>query len=360
MNTMRAMPTQPYDPKRANYPRQLWWVAGFSSEVTVQSLIARKFLGKDILLSRQVNGAAFAIEDRCTHRGVPLSMGWKEGDEIVCRYHGFRYDPTGLVTHIPTQSRCPDFAAVQRFPVVEHAPFIWIWMGDPEKADFEAVPDFPWLRDEGWVWSSRHIRLAANYMLLKENVLDLTHFPFAHKTTFGALDNYETAAKFAYEDGEVMFVKEFLDQPLSPFYDQGLGLGGRNVNRIDCGRSKSPAEHRFTATIKDPQRSEPYLFCIQHLTTPETNSSHHYFWVMARNYGLDPHPAPWFEEVAGTAFQEDREILEAIQNRIDDSEDPTAMTEISAAADRGGLLARRQLQEFMSKDVEVQQTIVAK
>jgi phenylpropionate dioxygenase-like ring-hydroxylating dioxygenase large terminal subunit len=351
MNTMRVMPTQPYDPKQANYPRQLWWIAGFSSELTVQSLVARKFLGRDVLLSRRADGTAFAIEDRCAHRGVPLSMGWKEGDEIVCRYHGFRYDPAGHVTRVPTQSSCPDFASVQSFPVAERAPFIWIWMGDPEQANVELAPDFPWLRDDAWVWSSRHMRLAANYMLLKENVLDLTHFPFAHKTTFGALDSYETAAKFTYENDEVTFVKEFPNQPLSPIYDHGLELGGRKVDRIDCGTSKSPAEHRFTATINDPQRSKPYLFRFQHLTTPETNSSHHYFWVMARNYGLDPHPAAWFEEVAGEAFQEDREILEAIQRRIDESENPLAMTEISAAADRGGLLARRQLQEFMRREV---------
>jgi len=246
-------------------------------------------------------------------------MGWKEGDKIVCRYHGFKYDPAGHVTCVPSQATCPDFATVRSFPVAERVPFIWIWMGDPEKADVEDVPDFPWLRDAAWVWASQHMRLAANYLLLKENVLDLTHFPFAHKTTFGALDDYGAAAKFTYEDREVTFVKKFPNQPLSPFYDQGLDLGGRNVDRIDCGKSKSPAEHLFTATIKDPQQIEPYLFRFQHLTTPETNSSHHYFWVMSRNYGLDPHPAPWFEEVAETAFREDREILESIQRRIGSS-----------------------------------------
>lgn len=344
------IPCQPYDPREANYPRQLWWVAALSEEVTSDALCARKLLGTDVLLTRRADGTVSAIEDRCVHRGLPLSMGWKEGDDIVCRYHGFRYEPNGRVIQIPTQTKCPQAAVVRNFKIVEKHPFIWIWMGEPERADLAAAPDFAHLRDPAWVWASKHMVVRANYMLLKENVLDLTHFPFAHRSTFGALDDYQSAATFSYDGDVVTFTKEFLDQPLSPIYDRDLNLGGRHVDRIDRGQSKSPAEHFFTATIKDPTRDEPYMFRFQHLTTPETNSSHHYWWVISRNYGLDPDPRAWFEEVAATAFQEDKDILEAIQRRIDASPAPREMPEVSAAADQGGLLARRQLRAFMERE----------
>ncbi|GAA5233099.1 aromatic ring-hydroxylating dioxygenase subunit alpha [Verticiella sediminum] len=350
MNRPNGAACQPYDPRVSNFPRQLWWVAAHSAQITADSLVSRKLLGVDVLLSRRADGTVWAIEDRCVHRGLPLSMGWKQGDEVVCRYHGFRYDTEGKVTCIPTQNACPKTARVDSFPVVENPPFVWIWMGDPAAADPAQAPDFAWLRDPGWVWASRHMNVRSNYMLLKENVLDLTHFPFAHKSTFGALDDYESAAEFSYEDGVVTFVKRFMDQPLSPIYDRDLNLGGRHVDRIDMGKSISPAEHFFTATIRDPMREEPYLFRFQHLTTPQTNSSHHYWWVISRNYGLDPHPGEWFEQIASTAFREDKEILEAIQLRLNESPDPTRMPEVSAIADRGGLLARRQLRHFLERE----------
>jgi nitrite reductase/ring-hydroxylating ferredoxin subunit len=41
-----------------------------------------------------VNGSIFAIDDLCTHRGAPLSTGDCEGNEIVCPWHGARFDLT--------------------------------------------------------------------------------------------------------------------------------------------------------------------------------------------------------------------------------------------------------------------------
>src|SRR5690606_1564521 len=147
----------------------------------------------DVLLYRKGDGSVVAMEDRCIHRGLPLSMGWRDDDKVVCRYRGFKYSFDGKLVEIPTQDRCPKRGALRTFPIVERAPFLWIWMGPEEEADIEEVSDFPWLRDPNWVWAGGHLNIKANYMLLKENVLDLTHFPFVHQTTFGALDDYEAA-----------------------------------------------------------------------------------------------------------------------------------------------------------------------
>jgi vanillate O-demethylase monooxygenase subunit len=37
----------------------------------------------------------------CGHRGTQLSLGWVEGEEIICPYHGFRYGTDGRCTAIP-------------------------------------------------------------------------------------------------------------------------------------------------------------------------------------------------------------------------------------------------------------------
>jgi len=355
MSTPPSGQFQPYDPSVANYPRNLWWVAARSGEVDGDTLLARRLLDTDIVLYRLRDGSVAAMDDRCMHRGLPLSMGWREGDEIVCRYHGFKYSPQGKIVQIPTQENCPKRAALRTYPVVEKAPFIWIWMGDPAQADPAKAPEYPWLNDPSWVWAGGYMHVKSNYMLLKENVLDLTHFPFTHKTTFGALDDYDEAApNFVQENGTVSFVKEFNNQALSPIYDKDLNLGGKPVDRTDKGTSMSPAEHLFTASVYDrsppPGERGEYTVHFQHLTTPETSTTHHYWWAMSRDYGVSDAAAAWMESVAKEAFAEDKVVLEAIQQRINDSPAPRELPEVSAVADRAGLLARRQLQAYLERE----------
>jgi vanillate O-demethylase monooxygenase subunit len=42
------------------------------------------------LVAWRTAGGICVARDLCPHRGVPLSMGAVEGEEIVCAYHGHR------------------------------------------------------------------------------------------------------------------------------------------------------------------------------------------------------------------------------------------------------------------------------
>lgn len=44
------------------------------------------------------SGDIHLVRDICPHRGVPLTKGWVEGEEIVCPYHGLRYNSEGKCT----------------------------------------------------------------------------------------------------------------------------------------------------------------------------------------------------------------------------------------------------------------------
>ena len=49
-----------------------------------------------------VSGRYYAIDDRCPHRGAPLSEGELEGAAVVCPWHGAIFDlATGNVTVLP-------------------------------------------------------------------------------------------------------------------------------------------------------------------------------------------------------------------------------------------------------------------
>jgi nitrite reductase/ring-hydroxylating ferredoxin subunit len=53
-----------------------------------------------------IDGAFYAINDTCLHRGGPLGEGELEGKTVICPWHGWRYDVTTganeLVPDLPT------------------------------------------------------------------------------------------------------------------------------------------------------------------------------------------------------------------------------------------------------------------
>jgi phenylpropionate dioxygenase-like ring-hydroxylating dioxygenase large terminal subunit len=338
-----------------NYPFDHWWVIATTEELAPGALLPRKVLGFDVVLFRREDGGIAAITDRCSHRGLPLSLGTLTGDRVICGYHGFQFDSRGELVSVPTQSRCPSAGSVRAFPAIERKPFVWIWTGNPSLARESDVPTYPWLQESGWVWALGHIPVAANYMLLKENVLDLTHFPFAHRSTVGESDSYVDFSPTPVRDTDIVgYRNEFLNQPLAPFYDEPLGLGDRLTDRVDEGVSLSPAAHVSTVkiTVKEPRPGEKpnHSFIFQHMTTPATPSSHHYWWVIARDHGLQDKAKEYFREIAATTLREDVVILESIQRRNDEISSGGELQEVSVVADHAGLKARRQLQELLDAE----------
>jgi phenylpropionate dioxygenase-like ring-hydroxylating dioxygenase large terminal subunit len=83
--------------------RNSWYVAAWDREVT-RAPLARVFLDQPVVLYRKEDGTPVALEDRCCHRQLPLSMGKVEGDELRCGYHGLKFDSAGRCVEIPGQA----------------------------------------------------------------------------------------------------------------------------------------------------------------------------------------------------------------------------------------------------------------
>jgi vanillate O-demethylase monooxygenase subunit len=165
--------------------RNAWYVAAWSHEVADESLLARTIMNEPLVLYRTSNGSVVAMEDRCCHRLAPLSLGRREGDDLRCMYHGLKFGPDGRCNEIPGQTSIPAKAMVRPYPVVERGSWIWVWMGEAARADVSRIPETIAATDPDWHIQMGCLDYAANYQLINDNLLDLSHLAFVHEKTLG-------------------------------------------------------------------------------------------------------------------------------------------------------------------------------
>ena len=166
--------------------RNAWYVAAWSHEVAGDGLLARTVMNEPLVLYRTSVGTVVAMEDRCCHRLAPLSAGRREGDDLRCMYHGLKFGPDGRCNEIPGQSVIPERAVVRGYPIVESGSWIWVWMGEAARADVSQIPETIAATDPEWHIEMGCLDYAANYQLINDNLLDLSHLAFVHAKTLGA------------------------------------------------------------------------------------------------------------------------------------------------------------------------------
>ena len=99
--------------------RNYWYVAASIPEIGRKPL-RRIIMNEPVVFYRTEDGTPIALEDRCPHRRLPLSMGRLiENDVLQCHYHGLRFDRTGACVRVPGQDMIPATARVKSYPVVE-------------------------------------------------------------------------------------------------------------------------------------------------------------------------------------------------------------------------------------------------
>lgn len=301
-----------------------WYVAAWDSEVD-RTPIARTICGEPIMLYRKLDRSVVALRDACPHRLLPLSMGFKEGDSVRCRYHGLLVGPDGAAQEMPIKSeRVPKAICAQRYPTVERHRFVWIWIGDAERADEALVPDFWPCSAPGWTFDGGYNHIACDYRLVIDNLMDLSHETYVHQGSIGQHEILESPIETTVDEDRV-FVSRWMagiDPP--PFWRDALRSGGP-VDRwqicqfvapssvlIDVG--VAPVEANATIESHD---TGVRGFVIDAMT-PETEKTTHYFWGMARNFDInDVGFTARFKAQQGGVFEEDVEVLEAQQKAID-------------------------------------------
>lgn len=267
------------------YLRNAWYVAMWAKNLGTDVIESRQILGEPIALYRKRDGGIAALLDVCPHRFSAFSGLGKilPGDRIQCPYHGLQFDSDGRCVHNPHGAgNTPSSAAVKTYPAYEQDAIIWIWMGDTKLANSDDIPRYPLLADSPPELISKrdHLVMDANYILIIENLLDLSHASILHD---GVLGNEETifAEIDVSEDGdELMVARLNRDVPVPGMHDLMFRRNGGQVDMWTDITWRAPGCLRNDTGVTDVggTREDGTGIFGHHFLTPidETTTSYHF------------------------------------------------------------------------------------
>lgn len=331
------------------YLRNCWYQAAFSQEVDDRPL-ARTFLDIPMVLYRS-NGDVVALRDRCPHRFVPLSAGVVRDGAIVCGYHGLAFGAAGRCVvnpHGPITSAM----RVQSFPVVERQTVVWIWMGEPESADPSLIPNLAFIEETpALARICFYIPTAANYRLIVDNLMDLSHADFLHPTSLGGVMT-GVNARTAMRDGVV--VAEWINiDCVAPARFQARVPSPLKADAWTEAMWRAPAVMVIgTALVPTGTvRSRSDEIWALHSMTPETATTSHYFVCGTRGERLDDadYSAQLKVMLANAFLAEDKPMLEAQQRAIGET-DLSSLAPMLLRTDAGAVLVRRELDKRVAAE----------
>ena len=322
--------------------KNCWYQAAWASELAPDVDLARAIAGLPLLVMRDAAGAVSALHDRCPHRFAPLSAGTVKGGRVTCGYHGLAYDGTGACVANP-HGPIPEALAVRAYPLVTRHAALWVWLGDPAKADPALIPDLSFIdatpeiaRIEGYMPT------AAHYELLSDNILDLSHADYLHPRSLGGM--MTSAATTIRRDGQEVVVAWDARDCDPPGAFRGIVPPPHRGDIWIEVRWSAPAVMRlatFAAMTGTPRTPDATAVTL-HNMTPESDRSTHYFYCSTRPYLTDDADFTAFlrGQLRDAFALEDKPMLEKQQARMGD-EDFWALRPALLPIDAAAVQARR-------------------
>ena len=337
--------------------RNTWYVAGFADEFVPGKLVARTLLGEPLVLFRTDDGSIAALADRCPHRFAPLSAGkvCDGGRSVECAYHGLRFGADGACVRNPQgDGRIPKAAAVPARVVRERDRLVWLWVGDPARADESLIPDYSRATSAAEDATVRgHMPTACDYQLLVDNILDLSHADYLHAGTLGsgALTRCKPQVSDLGERGvRVAWISSGDLTP--PAFDMHLREQGKPTDQWTEVTWTAPGcmQLNVGSTLLGEPREQGVDTLNLHLATPETATSCHYWFWTTRDFAVHPQANEQVRKIVEHAFSmQDKPMLEAQQRVIGDAEFGS-LNPVLLPGDAGSVRVRRKLAQLIAQE----------
>jgi phenylpropionate dioxygenase-like ring-hydroxylating dioxygenase large terminal subunit len=310
------------------FPKNMWYVAFWSADLNDSALHPRRILGEPIVFYRTDSGAVVALEDTCPHRFAPLSLGkLVDGDRVECAYHGLRFDRAGACVFNPhTDHKIPPAAKVRSYPVVEKYSLVWIWMGSGVP-DADAIPEYECLdtaRPEH-ISTRNYMTIEADYRLIVDNLLDLSHVPFLHAGVLtGTVDDEINVTQ---NGNTVTIARWSYDVPVPSLTNMMFRNDSKNVDSWLLMHWRPAGCMILDTGVREPgtAKEDGTGYYGLHMLTPESATSTHYHFAAVR---FNAPPRTLEEDLAiretisvgrKYAFEaQDAPVIEAQQRRMNE------------------------------------------
>ncbi|HEY2136164.1 MAG TPA: aromatic ring-hydroxylating dioxygenase subunit alpha [Xanthobacteraceae bacterium] len=342
------------------YLRNAWYVAAWSDDLADGQLLGRTIMKEPIVLYRKRNGEVAALHDRCPHRFAPLSMGKiVNGDDVQCPYHGLEFNAAGACVLNPHGAKnIPSRARVRSFPVTEKHKAIWIWMGEQEP-DHAKVPDFSVLDNVPEMHTTKRDKMTirANYELIIDNLLDLSHTSYLHDGILGNSETVESDITVELEGDDVVVGRHASSVTAPGLFAAQWPQRPDRVDKFTSMRWMAPSTMRLVTGICNPgavPESGTGYHAI-HMLTPETDRTTHYFFTAVR-FNVQTHDDTLNRQIQDKisttrrfAFEEqDAPVIEAQQQIIDGA--TLSVDPVILAIDVGPVRYKRILQKMIAAE----------
>ena len=311
------------DLRRTGINPDFWYPVAVSGSVRQKKTFAAMFAGERIALYRGESGAVYALEDRCAHRQVPLSMGVVEGDALRCCYHAWAYRGNGRISQIPYLPKGAGLPprGVRAYPVREAYGLVFVFPGDPQKAATAALPQLPEFDSarHKTMTFSRTVRY--HYSFMHENLLDMNH-QFLHRGILGKIQ----PTLLGYDTGPYSVEARYLFTHAGGKKNRGAGL----LAAEGIGGGKSPdvitirTAYPYQTLQLVPENAELPAFSLWVAYVPEDagqRTNHVYGLLMIEKPPIPGalHLAwPLIRRFTERVFAEDRMAVEAEQRAWDE------------------------------------------
>jgi 3-ketosteroid 9alpha-monooxygenase subunit A len=175
-----------------------WYQVAWSAELAAEDVRPCRYFGNDLVIYRSRSGRVVVLDAHCLHMGAHLGHGGKvAGEQIVCPFHGWKWDCDGSNAEIPYSQQRPITKRLRSWTVLEQSGLVLVWFDHtdnppdfrpPPITEFEAPEYYP-----VFPYGARKTTAKVVPQLLLENAIDFPHLEHVHGWGRGTsgLEKYE-------------------------------------------------------------------------------------------------------------------------------------------------------------------------
>ena len=300
--------------------RNAWYAAVWADELCEQ-MHCQQILGESILMFRDPDGNVHAMDNTCPHRYAPLHKGELIDGNVQCPYHALEFNMQGKCVKNPNGNQLiPGRSDLRVYPVVEKHAIVWIWMGDPARADGATIPDFGCHSDPAMKMVKGTLQIDAYYELITDNLMDLTHAVTVHADCLGS-EAIARGVNTVRQNGTTVWSNSWCADGLAPkAWDAVFGNYGRNVDHWLNMRWDAPAHMLLDVGITPTgeSRNDGIWVYGTDILTPVRDDVTLYFWAIVRNHHVDDpaYDEMWTRAIKHAFEGQDKPMIEAQQEML--------------------------------------------